>query len=288
MWQRLVRQEKKTAKSGRKEFEDVLLNFEFIPGGRIIANLGTERDAVTMFNCYVMNKIEDSIEGIFDTVKESAMTQKQGGGVGFDFSTIRPEGSHIQGCGAQSSGPISFMQVLDSTCRTIMSAGQRRGAQMGVMRCDHPDIETFITAKRKNEQLQMFNLSVGITKEFMEAVKNNTDWELKFDGEVHKTVKAAELWQTIMRSTYDYAEPGFILIDKINEMNNLSYCEEITATNPCGEQPLPPYGACLLGSANLTRFVNKPFTDKADFNYKRLERSYYYCCKNPRQCYRIE
>jgi len=255
----------------QKEFEDVLINFEFIPGGRILANLGTSRKAVTMFNCYVMNKIEDSIEGIFDTVKESAMTQKQGGGVGFDFSTIRPEGSHIKGCGAQSSGPISFMQVLDSTCRTIMSAGQRRGAQMGVMRCDHPDIVKFITAKRNNEQLQMFNLSVGITKEFMEAVKSNSDWELKFDGEVHETVKAAELWQTIMRSTYDYAEPGFILIDKINEMNNLSYCEEITATNPCGEQPLPPYGACLLGSANLTRFVNKPFTEKAEFNYKRLE-----------------
>jgi ribonucleoside-diphosphate reductase alpha chain len=261
----------KDSKKWKKEFEDILLNFEFIPGGRIIANLGTSREAVTMFNCYVMNKIEDSIEGIFDTVKESAMTQKQGGGVGFDFSTIRPEGSHIHGCGAQSSGPISFMQVLDSTCRTIMSAGQRRGAQMGVMRCDHPDIETFITAKRKNEQLKMFNMSVGITKEFMEAVKSNSDWELKFNGEVHKTVKAAELWQTIMRSTYDYAEPGFLLIDKINEMNNLNYCEEITATNPCGEQPLPPYGACLLGSTNLTRFVNKPFTDKAEFNYKRLE-----------------
>ena len=252
-------------------FGDILRNFEFIPGGRIIANLGTSRDQVTMFNCYVMNKIEDSIEGIFDTVKESAMTQKQGGGVGFDFSTIRPEGSHIHGCGAQSSGPLSFMQVLDSTCRTIMSAGQRRGAQMGVMRCDHPDIEKFISAKRKNEQLKMFNLSVAITKDFMEAVKNNTDWELKFDGEVHKTVKASDLWTQIMRSTYDYAEPGFLLIDKINEMNNLHYCEEITATNPCGEQPLPPYGACLLGSANLTRFVNKPFTNKAEFNFKRLE-----------------
>lgn len=254
-----------------KEFEEVLQNFEFIPGGRIIANLGTSREAVTMFNCYVMNKIEDSIEGIFDTVKESAMTQKQGGGVGFDFSTIRPEGSHIKGCGAQSSGPISFMKVLDSTCRTIMSAGQRRGAQMGVMRCDHPDIEAFITAKRKNEQLQMFNLSVGITKEFMEAVKSNADWELKFNGEVYKTVKAAELWQMIMRSTYDYAEPGFILIDKINEMNNLSYCEKIAATNPCGEQPLPPYGACLLGSANLTRFVSRPFAEDSTFNYERLQ-----------------
>ncbi len=262
----------KDSKKWAREFEEILRNFEFIPGGRIIANIGTSRKAVTMFNCYVMNRIEDSIEGIFDTVKESAMTQKQGGGVGFDFSTIRPEGSHIRGCGAQSSGPISFMQVLDSTCRTIMSAGQRRGAQMGVMRCDHPDIEAFITAKRKNKQLQMFNLSVAVTSEFMEAVRNNTDWELKFNGEVHKTVKAAELWQTIMRSTYDYAEPGFILIDRINEMNNLSYCEDITATNPCGEQPLPPYGACLLGSANLTRFVNKPFTAEAEFNYKRLEK----------------
>ncbi len=260
----------KDSEKWEQEFGDILRNFEFIPGGRIIANLGTSRDQVTMFNCYVMNKIEDSIEGIFDTVKESAMTQKQGGGVGFDFSTIRPEGSHIQGCGAQSSGPLSFMQVLDSTCRTIMSAGQRRGAQMGVMRCDHPDIEKFISAKRKNEQLKMFNLSVAITKDFMEAVKNNADWELKFNGEVHKTVKAADLWTQIMRSTYDYAEPGFLLIDKINEMNNLHYCEEITATNPCGEQPLPPYGACLLGSANLTRFVNKPFTNKAEFNFKRL------------------
>jgi ribonucleoside-diphosphate reductase alpha chain len=261
----------KDSKKWQQKFEDVLRNFEFIPGGRIIANLGTSRKQVTMFNCYVMNKIEDSIEGIFDTVKESAMTQKQGGGVGFDFSTIRPEGSHIHGCGAQSSGPLSFMQVLDSTCKTIMSAGQRRGAQMGVMRCDHPDIEKFISAKRKNEQLKMFNLSVGITRDFMEAVKSNADWELKFLGEVHKTVKASDLWTQIMRSTYDYAEPGFLLIDKINEMNNLNYCEEITATNPCGEQPLPPYGACLLGSANLTRFVIKPFTGKAEFNYKRLE-----------------
>jgi ribonucleoside-diphosphate reductase alpha chain len=217
-----------------------------------------------------MNKIDDSIEGIFDAVKESAMTQKQGGGVGFDFSTIRPEGAHIKGCEAEASGPISFMQVLDSTCRTIMSAGQRRGAQMGVMRCDHPDIEKFITAKRKNAQLQMFNLSVGITEDFMQAVEYDTDWNLKFDGEVMNTVKARELWELIMRSTYDYAEPGFILIDKINEMNNLGYCEEIGATNPCGEQPLPPYGACLLGSVNLTRFIKEPFTDKAAFDFDRL------------------
>jgi ribonucleoside-diphosphate reductase alpha chain len=260
----------KDSEKWRKNFENILCGMEFIPGGRIIANVGTSREAVTMFNCYVMNKIDDSIEGIFDAVKESAMTQKQGGGVGFDFSTIRPEGAHIKGCEAEASGPISFMQVLDSTCRTIMSAGQRRGAQMGVMRCDHPDIEKFITAKRKNAQLQMFNLSVGITEDFMQAVEDDTDWNLKFDGEVMNTVKARELWDLIMRSTYDYAEPGFILIDKINEMNNLGYCEEIGATNPCGEQPLPPYGACLLGSVNLTRFIKEPFTDKAAFDFDRL------------------
>ncbi|MCP3966362.1 MAG: adenosylcobalamin-dependent ribonucleoside-diphosphate reductase [Lentisphaerae bacterium] len=261
----------KDPKAWQKKFEDVLCSFEFIPGGRIIANAGTSREEVTMFNCYVMNKIDDSIEGIFDTVKESAMTQKQGGGVGFDFSTIRPEGFHIRGCEAQSSGPISFMQVLDSTCRTIMSAGQRRGAQMGIMRCDHPDIEKFINAKRKNSQLQMFNLSVAITSDFMEAVKNDTDWDLQFNGKIVRTVKARELWDQIMNSTYNYAEPGFILVDKINQMNNLHYCEEIRATNPCGEQPLPPYGACLLGSVNLTRFVKDPFTDKAEFDFARLK-----------------
>ncbi|MDD3155781.1 MAG: adenosylcobalamin-dependent ribonucleoside-diphosphate reductase [Victivallaceae bacterium] len=253
------------------KFAEVLSNFEFIPGGRIVANAGTSRHEVTMFNCYVMNKIPDSINGIFDTVKESAMTQKQGGGVGFDFSTIRPRGAHIAGCEAEASGPLSFMQVLDSTCRTIMSAGQRRGAQMGILRCDHPDIEEFIVAKRKNAQLQMFNLSVAITADFVEAVKADADWALKFNGEVHKVVKARALWDSIMHSTYDYAEPGFILIDRVNEMNNLHYCEEICATNPCGEQPLPPYGACLLGSINLTRFVENPFTSRAKFNFKRIE-----------------
>lgn len=255
----------------QKKFEEILCNLEFIPGGRIIANAGTKRSEVTMFNCYVMNKIKDSIEGIFDTVKDSAMTQKQGGGVGFDFSTIRPKGCNIRGCEAQSSGPISFMQVLDSTCRTIMSAGQRRGAQMGVMRCDHPDIEEFIAAKRNNSQLQMFNLSVAITEDFIKAVQNDADWDLKFNGQVMKTVKAKKLWDTIMRSTYDYAEPGFILIDRINQMNNLYYCEEICATNPCGEQPLPPYGACLLGSVNLTKFVKNPFTPEAEFNFERID-----------------
>jgi len=266
----IAKGEEKDRDVWQKKFEKVLCALDFIPGGRIVANAGTSRSAVTMFNCYVMNRIPDSIEGIFDTVKESAMTQKQGGGVGFDFSTIRPRGCSIRGCEAESSGPISFMQVLDATCRTIMSAGQRRGAQMGVMRCDHPDIEDFITAKRKNSQLQMFNLSVAITKDFIEAVKADADWDLKFDGMVFKTVKARKLWDTIMRSTYDYAEPGFLLIDRINEMNNLSYCEEIRATNPCGEQPLPPYGACLLGSLNLTHFVKHPFKDNAEFDFEKI------------------
>ena len=262
-----IAESEKDNKRWQKAFEDILVSQAFLPGGRIIANAGTQRTEVTMFNCYVMDSIPDSIEGIFDTVKDSAVTQKQGGGVGFDFSTLRPQDSHIKGCESKSSGPLSFMQVLDSTCRTIMSAGQRRGAQMGVMRCDHPDIEAFITAKRGNSTLQMFNLSVAITEKFISAVKNNEDWELSFNGVVHKTIRAVELWDLIMQSTYDFAEPGFILIDKINEMNNLYYCETIAATNPCGEQPLPPYGACLLGSLNLTKFVKDAFTDKAEVDY---------------------
>lgn len=261
----------KDKKHWEKRFESILCDMKFIPGGRIIANAGTSREQATMFNCYVMNTIDDSIEGIFDTVKESAMTQKQGGGVGFDFSTLRPRGASIKGCEAESSGPVSFMQVMDSTCRTIMSAGQRRGAQMGVMRCDHPDIEQFVTAKRKNAALQMFNLSVAVTDKFINAVKNNEDWPLVFKGKTYTTLHAAELWNLIMKSTYDFAEPGFILIDRINKMNNLYYCEEIRATNPCGEQPLPPYGACLLGSINLTKFIKDPFSEKAQIDFKGIE-----------------
>ena len=254
-----------------EKFYEAMKDYKFLPGGRIIANAGTSRSEVTMFNCFVMNRIPDSIEGIFETVKESALTQKQGGGVGFDFSTIRPKGNAIKGCEAAASGPLSFMQVLDSTCRTIMSAGQRRGAQMGIMRCDHPDIEEFITAKRENAQLQMFNLSVAITDDFLKAVREGTDWQLKFDGKVYKTIKAQDLWELIMKSTYNYAEPGFILFDRINRMNNLWYCEDIRATNPCGEQPLPPYGACLLGSVNLTRFVKNPFEDNAEVDFDLLK-----------------
>ena len=263
----------KDSEKWEKEFLSILSGYKFLPGGRIIANAGTKRSEVTMFNCFVMNKIDDSIEGIFETVKESALTQKQGGGVGFDFSTIRPSGSNIKGCEANASGPLSFMQVLDATCRTIMSAGQRRGAQMGIMRCDHPDIEAFITAKRKNAALQMFNLSVAITSKFVEAVKADAPWDLVFNGKVYKTVKARELWELIMHSTYDFAEPGFILIDRINQMNNLYYCEEIRATNPCGEQPLPPYGACLLGSVNLSRFAINPFTPEARLDKEGIART---------------
>ena len=273
-WKRVakaVASKEKDSKHWEKEFYSILEDYKFLPAGRITANAGTELDSVTMFNCYVLNDINDSIEGIFDTVKNAALTQKQGGGVGFDFSSIRPKGSPIEGCGAQASGPISFMQVLDATCRTIMSAGQRRGAQMGVMRCDHPDIEEFVTIKQDGKSLRMFNLSVGITDKFIDAVRNNENWELRFEGDVYKTLRAAELWDLIMKSTYNHAEPGFILIDRINKMNNLYYCEEIRATNPCGEQPLPAYGACLLGSVNLTKFVKYPFTIRATVDFEELE-----------------
>lgn len=259
-WHRVARTaaaNEKNSKYWETAFLEILSDYKFLPGGRILANAGTDRREVTMFNCYVMNTIEDSIEGIFNTVKDSALTQKQGGGVGFDFSTLRPAGSPIKGCEAKSSGPISFMQVMDSTCRTIMSAGQRRGAQMAVMRCDHPDIQEFITAKRHNANLQMFNLSVAITEKFIDAVKNNEQWELVFNGLTYKTVRAVELWELIMKSTYDFAEPGFILIDKINEMNNLYYCEEIRATNPC--IPADTWVQTDQGARQVYELIGKPF-----------------------------
>ena len=273
-WRRVARaiaaQEKDPARWER-EFFHLLEDYRFLPGGRILANAGTERSSTTMFNCYVMNRIPDALDGIFEVVKDAALTQKQGGGVGFDFSTIRPRGDHICGVDSQASGPLSFMNVLDATCKTIMSAGQRRGAQMAVMRCDHPDIAEFITAKRKKGALTMFNLSVAVTDKFIAAVKSDAEWELVFGGKVYKTVKARELWQMIMDSTYNYAEPGVLFVDRVNQMNNLAYCETITATNPCGEQPLPPYGACLLGSLNLTRFVAQPFSEAAAVDFEGLK-----------------
>ena len=236
-------------------FYDLLSDFKFLPGGRITANMGTGRKKVTAANCFVMNTIPDTMEGIFETVKEAALTQKQGGGVGFDFSTIRPKGDGVKGVESSASGPISFMQVFDSTCRTIMSAGFRRGAQMAILRCDHPDIEEFITCKRQEGMLRMFNLSVAVTDAFIKAVEDDADWQLVYKDKIYKTVKAKTLWDTIMKSTYDFAEPGIFMVDKVNAMNNLRYCETIAASNPCAEQPLPPYGACLLGSLNLTKFV---------------------------------
>lgn len=243
-------------------FEDALSDYKFLPAGRILSGAGTERE-VTLFNCFVMGQIPDDMSGIFEALREAAMTMQQGGGIGYDFSTLRPKGAPVKGVGADASGPLSFMDVWDSMCRTIMSAGSRRGAMMAVMRCDHPDIEAFIEAKQEAGRLRMFNLSVLVSDAFMEAVKQDLSWQLRFDGTVYGSLPARELWDKIMRATFAYAEPGVIFIDRINRLNPLSYCETIHATNPCGEQPLPPYGACLLGSINLARLVSDPFTEAA-------------------------
>ena len=242
----------------RTRFHDALADFKFIPAGRILAGAGTGR-AVTLFNCFVMGAIPDSMDGIFHHLREAALTMQQGGGVGMDFSTIRPSGSLVRGVGAQASGPLSFMDSWDAMCRTIMSAGQRRGAMMGCLRIDHPDIEAFIDAKRDPKRLRNFNLSVLVTDDFMKALASEGDWPLIFEGETVRTVPARALWDRLMRATYDVAEPGVIFVDRVNQANNLGYCETITASNPCGEQMLPPYGACLLGSINLARLVARPF-----------------------------
>ena len=247
------------------KFFDALSDFKFLPAGRITAGAGTER-SVTLFNCFVMGTIPDSMGGIFEMLKEAALTMQQGGGIGYDFTTIRPKGAKVKGVAADASGPLSFMDVWDAMCRTIMSAGSRRGAMMATMRCDHPDILDFITAKRDPARLRMFNVSVLVTDAFMDAVKSDEPWDLVFEGEVFQTMKAVDLWNQIMSSTFEFAEPGVIFIDRINNANNLSYCETIAATNPCGEQPLPPYGACLLGSINMARLVSKPFAKGAKLN----------------------
>ena len=252
------------------KFFDALEDFRFLPAGRITAGAGTERE-VTLFNCFVMGTIPDSLGGIFDMLKEAALTMQKGGGIGYDFSTIRPKGADVKGVAADASGPLSFMDVWDAMCRTIMSAGSRRGAMMATMRCDHPDIEAFISAKSDPARLRNFNMSVLVTDAFMEAVKADQSWDLVFDGKVYHTVEARDLWNKIMRATYDYAEPGVIFIDRINQMNNLAYCETISATNPCGEQPLPPYGACLLGSVNLARLVKDPFESVAELDEAELD-----------------
>jgi ribonucleoside-diphosphate reductase alpha chain len=252
-----------------ERFHQAMDDFRFLPAGRILAGAGTER-SVTLFNCFVMGTIADDMSGIFSALREAALTMQQGGGIGYDFSTLRPKGAPVRGVGADASGPLSFMDVWDAMCRTIMSAGSRRGAMMATMRCDHPDIEAFIDAKQDPARLRMFNLSVLITDSFMAAVRAGEPWDLVFDGSVHRTVQARALWDRIMRSTYLGAEPGVIFIDRINRRNNLAYCETISATNPCGEQPLPPYGACLLGSINLARLVERPFEADAGLDMDAL------------------
>ncbi len=272
-WRRIARALAKPeadADAWEERFYSALEDFKFLPAGRITAGAGTARK-VTLFNCFVMGTIPDSMGGIFEGLKEAALTMQQGGGIGYDFSTIRPRGADVLGVSADASGPLSFMDVWDAMCRTIMSAGSRRGAMMATMRCDHPDIEDFISAKRDSARLRMFNMSVLITDDFMDAVKAGGTWELKFGDKIYHTVEARDLWNKIMQATYDYAEPGVIFIDRINQMNNLNYCEEIAATNPCGEQPLPPYGACLLGSINLARLVSAPFENGAEIDVRALD-----------------
>jgi ribonucleoside-diphosphate reductase alpha chain len=259
-----------------ERFYAAMSDFNFLPAGRVVAGAGSGRQ-VTLFNCFVMGTIPDDMGGIFAHLREAALTMQQGGGIGYDFSTLRPRGARVKGVGADASGPLSFMDVWDAMCRTIMSAGYRRGAMMATLRCDHPDIEDFIEAKREPGRLRMFNLSVLVTDAFMKAVEDDAPWELFFGGPddaktTWKVLPARELWDKIMRATYAYAEPGVIFIDRINQRNNLGYCERISATNPCGEQPLPPYGACLLGSINLASLVASPFAPDARLDLERLRR----------------
>ena len=277
-----------------------------IPAGRILSNAGADayKPAVSLINCTVSRTIRDSMRDILGAVVDAGMTLKSGAGIGYDFSTLRHKGAFVFGAGAGTNGPLAFMDIFDKMCFTVASAGGRRGAQMGTFDVGHPDVREFIQAKREAGRLRQFNLSLLITDEFMEAVKNNTDWPLAFplhpgekedvnaedviyrdwpvveegytvDSEgrvacrIVEVIKARELWDTIMSSTYDYAEPGFILIDQVNRMNNNWFCEDIRATNPCGEQPLPPEGACLLGSINLTKFVIEPFSAEPRFDWER-------------------
>lgn len=253
----------------RRALSEIFLNQRFMPAGRVQAAIGSPRQ-VTPWNCFVSGTISDDFNDIMEKAKEAGQTMRLGGGIGYDFSTLRPSGSLIKSLESSSSGPVSFMDIYDAICGTIASAGHRRGAQMGVLRVDHPDIEEFVYAKRNSNRLTRFNISVGVTDAFMKAVKEDKDFNLKYHGKIYKTVKATALWDAIMRSTWDWAEPGVLFIDRINTENNLWYCESIAATNPCGEQPLPPYGACLLGSFNLVKYVDQNQEDR-EFNYGQFE-----------------
>jgi len=248
-----------------KTFRDILLDQRFMPGGRVQAAMGATK-VVTPYNCYVSGTIEDSfVEGhgsIMRRATQAAQTMRMGGGIGYDFSTLRPNGAHIRKLGSKSSGPVSFMEIYDAICRCVASSGHRRGAQMGVLRIDHPDIEEFIHAKQNEHHLTGFNISVGITDDFMECLDQGRPFPLRFEGQTYSEVDPQALWDMLMRSTWDWAEPGVLFLDTINRMNNLWYCEKIAATNPCGEQPLPPYGACLLGSFNLAAYVTDGVMDR--------------------------
>ena len=274
-------------------FEQALHDFKWLPAGRITAGAGSGRQ-VTLFNCYVMGVIPDSLSGIFDMLKEAALTMQQGGGIGYDFSPIRPKGAIVKGVDADASGPTSFMDVWDAMCKTILSAGGRRGAMMATCSDDHPDIMDFVTAKRDSARLRNFNVSVLASEAFMDAVIHGKEWALchvippknpihwnnsnRPDGmgstmanmvgskHIYEVIQAQDLWELMMESTYNYAEPGVLFVDRINKMNNLWAVETITATNPCGEQPLPPYGACLLGSINLAKMVINPFDYSSGVN----------------------
>ena len=252
----------------RLDLEEIFGEQRFLAAGRVQSSMGSNR-ITTAYNCFVSGNIYDSMESIMNKAAEAAETMRRGGGIGYDFSRIRPRGDLIKSLDSNSSGPVSFMGIFDAVCQTIASSGHRRGAQMGVLRVDHPDVLHFIRAKRNSSNLTGFNVSVGITDKFMEALNGTTDrtcdrsgakchcFDLSFEGKVYETIDARDLWDEIMSSTWDWAEPGVLFIDRINEQNNLHYCEEIATTNPCGEQPLPPYGACLLGSFNLTKYLEK-------------------------------
>lgn len=252
-------------------FFSAMSDFSFMPGGRILSGAGTDRN-VTLMNCFVMGTMEDSMIGIMQHLTNSTITLRQGGGIGIDFSPLRPRKSHVKGVDAEASGAVSFMDIWHAMCGTLMSAGMRRGAMMAVLRIDHPDILEFIRAKHTPGRLTNFNLSVAVTDDFIQAVEADGSFPLVFEGKVHKYVSARDLWNELMRSTYDYAEPGVLFIDRINQNNNLYYCEQISATNPCGEQPLPPYASCLLGNVNLTKVIVNPCTRDAKIDFRKLAR----------------
>jgi ribonucleoside-diphosphate reductase alpha chain len=256
-----------------KKMRDILMHQRFLPAGRVQSAMGAPK-AVTPYNCFVSGTIEDTFtdgqNSIMAIATEAAQTMRLGGGIGYDFSTLRPRGDVIKKLGSQSSGPISFMKIYDAVCKCVASSGHRRGAQMGVLRVDHPDIFEFVKAKQNTSELTGFNISVGITDEFMECLGAGKPFPLRFGGKIYREIDPRELWEAIMLTTWDWAEPGVLFLDTINRMNNLWYCETIVATNPCGEQPLPPYGACLLGSFNLVKYLRKK-AGNYWFDYEQLK-----------------